>query len=1478
MKTSPALTPILLAFCCSLLAAQLPTRAEEVPAPAPAVFEGMQAAEKLFAEKKWDEAEAKLRDLLREPGMEPTHPAVANVRLKLASVCSQRNKHADAFAEAALAAPVLEQAMGKENLYAIFARWLGAREAMAANNPAAAAELAAPLLETLRTYVTSGHAKTAAWENVPGLQPHLAELPGLNEVGIATVASLLGRAWAAADEPEKALPVLKEAAGMLEKLLGPGHPELVAVQQVLEALAVKRGETVGRRYVGDLGSSRKLVFEGNVTFSAEQLRKALAIDVGFVMASHPAAEFADFPAVIQRGLESGYFAAGFPKARVEVTRDVTRDAECLKVRITEGPRYRMGEIRIEGLQEVAPDKLLQKLLVVAKDEDEGSLAGLLRKTMLEHKNLLPQPEVQAAEAAVEELNDQLPSFRQGFELGNVPKEAIPAPEQAPKMLDFFQKMASSQEKATWLPGDPVRFIKDDTNPLREVVRQYLAELGRPLAQLGTSHDFRDDGTVDLVIRIAEEGPAAVLGNVNVIGCTRHTAAEIATAAGLSAGQAVTPMLLDSATVALWNTGRFFPFLISLQARDPQEWEVDITIQAREINGVPPLAEALAPEVETGRRFIATLNEWMVTGKFTDFQVTSKGNDRERGVFGLSSRDGLFFQYSKDEPHQGLALGISQDGVLFDLTSGEHRGCGRLPGLSDKSRAWFHLLPNNAETGQRFQVGLGFGFSSLEGRDGRLPIEVVISPSIPMLKPEAFRREGDQVVFSENGAEMLRLDMASALPVAGRQTGFEFRDGVVRERRAALAAELAASDGGDATMAWLEAIVAVLRFVAVVDGEDNKPLEEFCAKWVQLGNTLLKPEVLKPFKDLYLKWSEPAEGAEAFFVPLDPALLQDGGGTMTLLVSFGAVALSEMLASPDAWVSKLSRELVFIYGGKTQYTARTIDELLADPTMGPYGCQITAQVLAKLSEGAARRFLAKALEQANAEGFSRDWRLLLESPLGLGKAMEEFLAALAALSTEDEQAAAAVLTPAQAQWLSAFLTRLRERSAGESVADWIAPNMDQLWVSFLQDPLRQKLESLLKPACDPAKVAAVVNGQPVPRILVRTIADRFFQHDPMQAPQADATRPWTQDPALALAIRLALLEQEAARQGGSVNESKVKALVEQSFAELKDQPDEKWLAAIGMTHEEVVQIFAKSIFIRNTVTSLMAAVPTPDEAASEAYYQQHARELSRQPHFHLIAVAHPNGYSLTQATRATRLASQTAAALREGLPFAAMKAAAAANERAGLKLSCGGLTGYLLDLPPAGVAALEALLADEDTAPLLWGADTRIFHIEGWQVPEPRPFAEVKTQVAQLLHRQQMLQKINARCQPFEASADVLVLEDPLPNKTAASVFDELLKTDSFGAVGRLGAFWDKALAQDKTAEAALENVLDCGVLDSATLVLLADALLARDQRPLAARCVREAADLNSVATRKAVAEALARHRESGTKGQQDQLEQLMKLP
>lgn len=1487
MKTIRSLTPILLSCCCWLLAPPLLTRAEDAAVAEPAVFEALTAADKLLAAKKVDEAVAILRAALREPGLPPDDVAVANLHLKLAFACRQSNKHAEAYTAAAAAAPIFEQAMGRENPFALCARWLAAREAMAANQAAEAAQQAAPLLETLRDYVTSGRAAKARWEDVPGLQPLLAELPALNEAGLAAVASLLGRAWAAAGEPDKALPVLRGAAALLENLHGRGHPELVEVQQVLEALAAKRGEDAGRRYVGDLGSSLKLVFEGNATFAAEDLRKALAMDVGFVLASHPAAEFADFPPVIQKGLHAGYLSAGFPQAAVAVT----RDGECLRVRITEGSRCRMGNIRIEGTREVDPDKLRQKLLVVAKDATDSTFAGLLRKTMLGYRNLLPQTAAEdaAAKATIDNINKQIPSGRWGADMGNMPKEAVPGAEQGATFPDFLQNMLSSQlstssgGKADWVPGDPVKFLEDDTNPLLATVHQYLAELGRPMARLSTAHEFRDDDTVDLVIRIEDEGPAAVVGRVDVVGCTRDSVEEVAAAAGLVAGQPVTPMLLDKATVALWNTGRFFPFTITFKARDQQAWEVDLTIQVREIAGVPPLTETLAPELESARRFIATLNEWMATGKFTDYQLTSTGADGERTVLGFSSRDGLIVENRSGDSRECQVVSVARNEICFDLTSGDHRGRGRLPGPSEKSSVWIHLLPGENDDG-KLCYGAGIGVSSSQHNTGRLPIDLVIIPALPMLKPEMFLRDGDQVVVSDkNGREWLRLDLASALPVAGENTGFEFRDGVVKERQAALATEIGASTNAEPIIDWLEAVMAVLRFTAAARDADAE-LEEFYGSRIRLAALLLKSDALKPFKELYSKWTAERAGKDNFSIPVDPALMQSGA-TMTLLVSFGAIVLSEMLAPPDSWVSKLTRELVFIYGGKTQYTARTIEELLADPAMGPIGCRLTAQMLMKFNEATARRFLAKALDQATAEGFRRDWRLLLDSPVGLGQAVEKFLTALAATRPEDEQAAADLLDPRYAQWLTGFLARLRERSADESVAAWITPQMDQLWEAMLEASFRQKLEAILNPACDANRVIAMVNGQPVLRAVVRTIEDSNpgVLDTTVPPPVPDPARPWTMRPALGQAIRLSLL----APWPQPLDQAKVDAMSDQvtteSFPLFEGKPEEDWIATFGMPRREFgmlgIQCNIATKRVKDEVTQKLPATLTDDlEPALAAWWQEHAATLGRQGHVHVIRST-ANDNSAVAGERATRLARETAAAIRAGLPFVAMTAAAFNDKDGGLQLSCT-TDMTLLDLKAEFARELATLRPDEFT-PVLQAANQRwTAALVAWNPVEPPAFDAVKNEVFACWLADEFRQSVNRLMQPLEATASIELLDEPAAAEAPAdpSVFELLAEEDPASAIGQLGCCWQKALAHDPAAAAALDKVLASRLLDPPSLVLLADALLAHDQRPLAARCVKDAAARDLAATRNAIKEAVAGHQETGTTGQQDQLEQVLESP
>jgi hypothetical protein len=482
--------------------------------------------------------------------------------------------------------------------------------------------------------------------------------------------------------------------------------------------------------------------------------------------------------------------------------------------------------------------------------------------------------------------------------------------------------------------------------------------------------------------------------------------------------------------------------------------------------------------------------------------------------------------------------------------------------------------------------------------------------------------------------------------------------------------------------------------------------------------------------------------------------------------------------------------------------------------------------------------------------------------------------MAALDSTEEDAAAACLDPAQAEWFRQFLTRLRTRPKDQDFSDWIAPQMDLLWNNILHESVRNDLKTRLGPAHDPASIAAVVNGLPVRRVFVRALRETFFDRGSLQFPHPDPTRPWTTDPALAIAVRFALLEQDAARKGIKPSEALIDEYMEKRFPHLKEQPDEQWIAETGINREETKYLMSKSLITRGVFSSLVGPAKAFTDAEIAAFYQKNIRELSRTGHLHLILSDRGDGSSFARSTRSGRLVTQTVAALKEGLPFSAMRSAAGSNERSGLGLVCE--PGFpILNMAPPLIMKLETMEPGGFTEPAIMGANCIMICLEGWSDAKPRPFSEVKAKLAALMEYQETCARIDAWCRQHEATAWVEVLDHPQPEPASSSAFADLLKKDSFGAVGQLGDFWQKALAKDKQAGEALDSVIAEGFLDVPDLVLLADSLLAHDQKPLAILCVKEASDRNPTATRKAVEEAVSRHKSDGFKGQQDQIRQII---
>ncbi len=111
--------------------------------------------------------------------------------------------------------------------------------------------------------------------------------------------------------------------------------------------------------VGDLGGEASLAFEGNQTFSQINILRALGMTLDFHAQSHPSAPLADYLAWLQQKTLRGYQQAGFAKAGVTVKAD--RQAQRIRVRITEGPRFVCGEVRVSGLDKTLAEQLTARL-------------------------------------------------------------------------------------------------------------------------------------------------------------------------------------------------------------------------------------------------------------------------------------------------------------------------------------------------------------------------------------------------------------------------------------------------------------------------------------------------------------------------------------------------------------------------------------------------------------------------------------------------------------------------------------------------------------------------------------------------------------------------------------------------------------------------------------------------------------------------------------------------------------------------------------------------------------------------------------------------------------------------------------------------------------------------------------------------------------------------------------------------------------
>ncbi|WP_425396111.1 hypothetical protein [Aeoliella sp.] len=311
--------------------------------------------------------------------------------------------------------------------------------------------------------------------------------------------------------------------------------------------------------VGEFGDLSTLKFRGLEHFKAEELRSELESNLKVQAACRPTAALLPLVEQLEETLAEGYAHSGCPGAKVRV---IPADGSSLLATIEEGPRYKAGVVRIEGVDQELADSIRRCLTSNVGADDS-------RRRIRFYRDRKP---IGGWCSPDDDNNDQ------------------------PEML--------------WVANEPTRSSALRLNEIRKAVASTLAIGGYPLARFDISIEPVDKDVADLQIHINELGSFAQLTNIEIRGLERHSRNELLNFMGMEEGADYDLPKLFEAYDRLQGSCRFwkhdlsinFPSAPSSKSRyAAPDASTTLVVALTEYTHVGKLGEPLSEKEEALRR-------------------------------------------------------------------------------------------------------------------------------------------------------------------------------------------------------------------------------------------------------------------------------------------------------------------------------------------------------------------------------------------------------------------------------------------------------------------------------------------------------------------------------------------------------------------------------------------------------------------------------------------------------------------------------------------------------------------------------------------------------------------------------------------------------------------------------------------------------------------------------------------------------------
>jgi hypothetical protein len=571
---------------------------------------------------------------------------------------------------------------------------------------------------------------------------------------------------------------------------------------------------------------------------------------------------------------------------------------------------------------------------------------------------------------------------------------------------------------------------------------------------------------DLSITIESEGPPGVVDRIKVVGQQINTADEIIRFLGLRKGMKLTADRLVAARRKLWDSGRFLKFEITPEYSDrdgqPSSRYVNLFVGVRELEGIPRLGEPLNPTQQA----LLNLCRWLeqFPARDEEFSVEARNPDKFTGTitFAISPKRGVLLnaELAGNIPVSAGFL-LAADTVQLCAWSSSNKLAGAREGYGS---FFLHLLPNDDDSTNRFNLSIGGGYGSSKTSARQRPL---LSFDFQLARASFLEMatRGDlnasvigNVLVVTHELFQLRANARTGRILELSHPGNDF--------------PLTMQFGGNTWNKMKTEFTQRSRFLpnsyspgrelssffALVGGEAaHLYLSTATTNAGQLASAairkLVNADVLMP-----MDWAFPLNETNTFKIPLNEMEQAMAANSLASLFSGVAFSWSTRMFPKHSWPWTVARESGFVMLSQGRYTDLELERLYNSEETGPIGFLTIGALLRTVGSPATKAFALQGLTRLDSEDFLADCNLFLKGDSGLAQSFTNIVAVLRALP-EDELAALIAIAPeAEANLLRESAAALRSQPTADPAA-LLAPALSKYWQESLRSKVRLALYQL-----------------------------------------------------------------------------------------------------------------------------------------------------------------------------------------------------------------------------------------------------------------------------------------------------------------------------------------------------------------------------------------------------------------------------------